>query len=590
MQRATAISFTALRARPVRWSGLLALTALLAACGGGGGGSSDAKTETSPMAQMAATLVSPTTQLDAVRLANQASFGPSEALVAEIRNKGRKSWVVEQLGLSESAYVLGGNGAIHQNTSTSEFCDLPAQAAVKANGTCWRDWYTERPLAWDFYRNAIGKKDQLRQRVALALSQIAVVSANTVTATYGLRNYQNKLLELSFSNYRDVLRAVALSPVMGDYLNGVNNDKAAPNENFARELLQLFSLGPCLLNADGELANNRCDPVYDNTQVRNYAYAMTGWTFPAGGATHWGCPTGWNCRYYGGDMVSRSAFHDTAQRTLLAGVTVPAGSSAESALDKVLDSLMAHQNIAPFISKQLIQHLVTSNPSAAYVNRVADAFRNGRFQVSGSATVGTGRKGDLSATVAAILLDAEAQRTTALAGDGRLREPAMLIPAVFRALNGVSDGQEIWWWGVMLQQPVFNAPSVFNFFPPDYPVPGTSVVGPAFGVFSANTGLTRLNFLTSVLWWSHTPDTTTPALPDGTNGQRINLTPFESDATQPDVLVDRLSAFLIGRQLPAAARAKVIEAVAAYNTSERTLRVKQAAYLVLASPQFQVLR
>ena len=175
------------------------------------------------------------------------------------------------------------------------------------------------------------------------------------------------------------------------------------------------------------------------------------------------------------------------------------------------------------------------------------------YQVGNGANVGTGRKGDLAATVAAILLDAEAQRGTPLAGDGRLREPAMLIPAVFRALNGVSDGQEIWWWGVMMQQPVFNAPSVFNFFPPDYPVPGTSVVGPAFGVFSANTGLTRLNYLTSVLWWSHTPDLTTPPLPDNTNGQRINLTPFESDAAQADVLVDRLSAFLIGKQLPTAA-------------------------------------
>lgn len=589
MHRATAPSSPAQRSR---WLGLLSLSALLAACGGGGGGGSSdgAKTGTSPTAEMAAALVLPTSQLDAVRLANQATFGPSETLVAEIRKKGRRSWVVEQLGLSESAYVLGGNGAIHQNTSAGEFCDLPAQAAAKANGTCWRDWYTERPLAWDFYRNAIGKKDQLRQRVALALSQIAVVSANTINATYGLRNYQNRLLELSFGNYRDVLRAVALSPVMGDYLNGVNNDKAAPNENFARELLQLFSLGPCQLTAEGELANNRCDPVYDNTQVRNYAYALTGWTYPAGGSTHWGCPTGWNCRYYGGDMVSRSAFHDTAQRTLLAGVTVPAGSTAESALDKVLDSLMAHQNIAPFISKQLIQHLVMSNPSAAYVNRVADAFRNGRYRISSSVTIGTGRKGDLSATVAAILMDIDAQRTAPQSSDGRLREPAMLIPAVFRALNGVSDGQEIWWWGVMLQQPVFNAPSVFNFFPPDYPVPGTAIVGPAFGVFSANTGLTRLNFLTSVLWWSHAPDTTTPPLPDNTNGQRINITTFEADAADPAVLVDRLSAFLIGQPLPAAGRTKVIEAVSAYNASERTLRVKQAAYLVLASPQFQVLR
>lgn len=299
---------------------------------------------------------SPTTQADAVRLANQGTFGATESLIQHIRQTGSLVWVAEQMATSRSlrgtirpqlaasdptpapsfglhkpmlfseliiptsTLTSGGTGAVHQFAQPSgDFCD-------GRGADCWRDWSSSTPLVWDFYRNAVSEPGQLRQRVGWALQQTLVVSNLEVFGTYGLRNYNNALLNQAFGNYRDVLRSVALSPVMGDYLNNVNNDKAAPNENFARELLQLFSLGTCELNANGTLKSGECVPTYDNEMVRNYAFALTGWTYPAGGASPWGCwPSGSNCQYYGGDMVPVASFHDSAARALLSGVNLPFG-------------------------------------------------------------------------------------------------------------------------------------------------------------------------------------------------------------------------------------------------------------------------
>lgn len=524
----------------------------------------------------------PTSQLDAVRLADQASFGPTETLIAEIRTKGAARWVHDQLGATKSQYTSGGTGAVHQYTGSGGFCDT-------RGSNCWRDWYSSIPLVWDFYRNATTRPDQLRQRVAFALQQILVVSNLEVDGTYGLRNYHNAFLDNAFGNYRDVLKKVALSPVMGDYLNNANNDKSAPNENFARELLQLFAIGTCELNADGTLKGGTCRPTYDNAKVREYAFALTGWTYPAGGATPWGCwPKGTNCRYYAGDMIPLALLHDTQARSLLSGVSLPSGHTSGQALEAVLDSLMQHPNMAPFISKQLIQHLVTSNPSPAYVQRVSAAFSSGRFQ-----TFGQGRPGDLAATVAAILLDSEARNSSPGNTHGKLREPVQMFTGVLRALNGQTDGDALaWWWGDMMRQHVFRPPSVFNFYPPDYPVPRTSLVGPAFGIHNANTGLQRLNYVNYLVFWNGSAPSS--GVPNAV-GTRVNLTAFEADAADPAKLVDRMAMLALGAPLAPSARQQVINAVAAYNTqTDRNNyiknRVKTAAYLVFASPQYHVIR
>lgn len=577
-----------------RWSHALVgalFVAVLAGCGGGGGGGSSAPPAAPPPPGGTPAPPPPapagTTQRDAVRLADQASFGPTEALVSEIRTQGPAAWIAAQMALSHSRYTSGGGSEVHQYTGSGDFCD-------SRGPSCWRDWQSTQPLLWDFYRNAIGQPDQLRQRVAYALQQILVVNNLDVAGTYGFRNYHNVLLRESFGNYRQVLKKVTLSPVMGDFLNNANNDRDAPNENYARELLQLFSIGTCELNADGTLRGGACTPTYGNDTVRAYAYALTGWTYPAGGATSYGCwPTGANCRYYAGandgDMVPVARYHDSAARTLLGGVTLAAGHTAPQALDAVLDSLMAHPNTAPFIGRQLIQHLVTSNPTPAYVGRVANAFSSGRYQ-----SFGSGQRGDLAATVAAVLLDAEARGEPASRSVGRLREPVLLFTGVLRGLNGATDGEALgWWWGEWLRQHVFRAPSVFNFYPPDYPVAGTQLVGPAFGIHNANTALARLNYLTYLLDWGGSPAADSEA--PNPVGTVVNLSAFSADAADAGALVDRLSNLALGRTLPSAARSEVVRATAWWTPATdpadwRAQRVRTAAFLIYGSPHYQVQR
>jgi hypothetical protein len=381
---------------------------------------------------------------------------------------------------------------------------------------------------------------------------------------------------------------------MGDFLNNANNDKAAPNENFARELLQLFSIGTCKLNADGTLESGNCLPTYNNEMVRNYAFALTGWTYPAGGKTSWGCwPQGTNCQYYGGDMTPLAARHDGSARTLLSGVSKAANTNAAEGLERVLDSLINHPNTAPFIGKQLIQFLVSSNPSPAYVQRVASAFASGSFASAGR-TFGAGQRGDLAATVAAVLLDAEARGdATPSATAGRLRDPAQHFSAVLRAFNGATDGDALsYWWGDTMRQHIFRAPSVFNFYAPDYPVPGTSLVGPAFGIHNANTALGRLNYLVYLFDWSGSGPAAN--IPNAV-GTRLKIDAFLGDAPDAAKLVDRLSNLALGAPLPSAQRASVIRAVEAFNSSSdagnwQVRRVNTAAYLIFGSPNYQIQR
>lgn len=565
-----------------------AALAALPACGGGGGSSDPAA---APPSAPSATLtplstVAAASLADASRLADQASFGATESLLQDIVAAGPAAWVASQMALDVSRYTRGGTDAIHKTTA-SDFC-----AANKLGPSCWRDYYSHEPLANDFLRNAIGNPDQLRQRMALALQQILVVSSLEVEGTYGLRQWHNLFLANAFGNYRQVLQKVALSPLMGDYLNNVNNNSTQPNENFARELMQLFSIGTCELNLDGSLKGGACQPTYGNTTVREYAFALTGWGYPSGGFSAWCSASDGSCRYYGGDMQPRPALHDAHTRQLLSGVTVPAGSTAPQALSLVLDSLMAHPNVAPFVSRQLIQRLVTSNPSPGYVQRVASVFNAGRFS-EGTQSFGSGTRGDLQAVAAAILLDPEARAATATAAGGRLREPVLYFTHVLRALGGRSDGQALtWWWGNDLGQHILRPASVFNFYPPDFPVPATGgLQGPEFGILGSSAGLARLNFINYLVYWGGSAPA--PGFTDAL-GTQVDLKPFEADADNPAALVDRMLRLAVGGRISASARTTLINAVSAWGpvhgAQYRSERVKAAAYLVFASPQYQVAR
>ncbi len=442
------------------------------------------------------------TQRDAVRLADQATFGGTEALLGADALARRRGLGAER---SSAAAVRATAAAtatrVHTDVQAVFFCDR----APYAGENCWRDWFSTTPLVWDFYRNATTQPDQLRQRVAFALQQIVVVSGLEVSGTYGHRNYQNMLLDNAFGNYRQVLKKVALSPVMGDFLNNANNDKAAPNENFARELLQLFSIGTCEFNADGSLRGGNCMPTYNNEMVRNYAFALTGWTYPAGGRATWGCcPQGTNCQYYGGDMTPLPARHDASARPLLSGVEQGRQHQRRRRL-----GARARQPDQPPQRRAL--HRQATDPVPGLEQPVAGLcaarrrgvcqrqLRQRRAQLRRRPARRPGRhRGRRAARRrSARRQHAVGQRRPAARPGAALHAPCC-APS-----TAATDGDALsWWWGDMMRQHIFRAPSVFNFYAPDYPVPGTSLVGPAFGIHNANTALGRLNFLVYLFDWN----------------------------------------------------------------------------------------
>ncbi len=330
---------------------------------------------------------------DAARLLDQAAFGPTDAAVAALQQQGVAAWIDDQLATPATAYApidyIDANSAVGCPTGSPS--------------TCGRDNYTPFPVQLQFYRHALTGPDQLRQRVALAYSQIFVISGIDIRPAYGVRNYQQMLLDNAFVNYRQLLERITLHPAMGDYLDMVNNNKPTStveaNENYAREVLQLFSIGLSKLNPDGTTvndANGVAMPSYDQTVVQGFARAFTGWTYaPLPNATSkWTNPVN-----YGADMVAFDAHHDTAAKTLLNGKTIPAGQTAAKDLSDALDAIVAHPNVGPFIGRQLIQALVTSNPTPAYVARIAAVFDDN----------GSGVRGDMKAVIRAILLDREAR-------------------------------------------------------------------------------------------------------------------------------------------------------------------------------------
>ncbi|MEC5398514.1 DUF1800 domain-containing protein [Uliginosibacterium sp. H1] len=579
---------------------LACLLLALAGCGGGGGSSGGGGTAGSgttgggtPAAQTPTPAPlpaneTPPTEADAVRFLTQATFGPTQTALNTVVGSGYRNWLAAQFQATGGGYSPNYSSAIH-TAGLANFCGSFPFPSAYLRDNCWQEYYSAEPLSREFYRNAVFGSDQLRQRVALALGQVFVVSNAEVEGTYGLREYQQTLHDNAFGNVREILRKVTLSPVMGTYLNMVNNERADPNENFARELMQLFSIGLCKLNADGTLLGGNCQSTYDNNGVRDVAFALTGWTYPAGGVSPWGS-NGWkNYTYLRGDMIPVPAQHDQTARTLPDGSTLAASRTPQQALDRVIDALFNHANAAPFLGRQLIQHLVTSNPSPAYVGRVSAAFASGTAH-----GFGNGQRGDMRAIIAAILLDPEA-RGDDKNGDnnyGRLREPAQFIAGMLRATNASTDGAGFyWWWGGQLGQIVFNANSVFNFYPPDFPLPGTTLVGPAFAIENANSTLARVNLGTTMLYWNGIAAGSMP----GASGTQADLANWQALADNATTLVERVERLLVTGGLPGDVRSGIATAVAAHTATNnpanwRRERVATAFYLVLASPEYQVQR
>jgi uncharacterized protein (DUF1800 family) len=425
-----------------------------------------------------------------------------------------------------------------------------------------------------FFTNALAGQDQLRQRVGFAFSEIMVISGNKISDPSASVLWQNMMQNDAFGNFSTLLNDVTLSPAMGNYLDMVNNNKADPssgikaNENYAREVLQLFTIGLNQLNPDGTLqldGSGNPIPTYTQDTIDNFARVFTGWTYPAKPGT---TAQFWDPEYYGGPMVPFDNHHDTDSKVLLNGATIPPGGTTQSDLTAALQNISSHPNVGPFISQQLIQHLVTSNPSPEYVGRVAAAFNDN----------GSGVRGDLKAVVTAILMDPEARRgddpTQAQPNDGHLKEPLLFMTSALRAMNATSDGSNLANYASNMKESPFFSPSVFNFFPPNFVIQGTTLLGPEFAIFNNSTTMARTNFVNDLVY-GQVSNTTT-----------VDISGYIPLAATPDELIDTIAAVMLHGQVSAGVRSTLDSTLSAI--SDNTGRTQAVFYLIGSSSQFQV--
>lgn len=529
---------------------------------------------------MCAALSGADRRADAVRLLRQASFGPTPAEVDRVVAMGPPAWIDEQLALPATRYpdypwVTNGR---------PQTCVDDRTQPVRADSFCNRDNYTLFPLQVRFFANALASPDQLRARVAFALSQIMVTSGVDMSRNYAMRHYQQTLYDRALGNFRDLLLAVTLSPVMGDYLDMANNNKSDavrgtdPNENYAREILQLFSVGTYLLDPDGTTqldAAGKARFTYDQATVKGFSRVFTGWTYPTVAGAQ---PRNNNPRNYLGDMRAVEANHETGTKPLLGGTLAPAGMTMLQDLEFAHRNIFQHPNVGPFIGKQLIQKLVTSEPSPAYVARVTAVFDNN----------GAGQRGDLGAVVRAILLDPEARGARKIdPAYGKLVEPVLYMTGIARAAAARSDGVYFRLQSQSLGQFVFYPASVFNYYPFDYVVPGTPLLGPEFGIQTSTTAINRANFANGLLFANGiAPDATVY----GATGTQLDLARYQALAADPAALVDLLDRDLLGGTLSAAMRSAVVTAVNAVAATDSLNRARNALYLMVTSPHYQVQR
>jgi uncharacterized protein (DUF1800 family) len=519
----------------------------------------------------------PVTTTDAARFLQQASYGPSyssDVAVLASDPQGFGPWLQNQLSqplVSHLAYLDAARAAQEQISSNQ--------------------------VMESFWRQAVRGPDQLRQRVALALSEIMVISdVNANVDPEGMARYLDVLESDAFGNFRQLLADVTLDPTMGVYLNMLGNDKGDPatgvnpNENYAREINQLFSIGLYKLNPDGTLlldANGLPIPTYNQDVIKGFAQVFTGWTFAGGDhtdpnnffyvANNWRQP-----------MEIWPEHHSPGAKLLLDGVVLPAGQTPQQDLQQALDLVFQHPNVGPFICRQLIQRLVTGNPSPAYVYRCGQAFANN------SQWGGQGVRGDMKAVVSAILLDYEARSTSFLGapGYGHLREPVVRLGGLLRAIHATppADGKWRIWnledAGYGLDENPLRAPTVFNFFEPTYVLPGAvaqaGLVSPEFKITNEETVFGAANYMSDVIRFGASYDPYT-IVPD--YASLVVLSNAD--------LLSYFNVVMTANQMSPQTQSILQAALADPNFSDPndpTVRVKNLVYLIMLSPDFAVQR
>ncbi len=482
------------------------------------------------------------------RFLEQGAFGPSPKDAAHVQQVGFQGWLNEQFTMPQVT-------------------DYSRLAGSSQGG-----------ILTAFLTNATMNADQLRQRVGFAYSQLFVTSISKLIFNGNVIPYQTMLINDAFKNYRQILSDVTLSGAMGYYLDMGNNAKANPgsgsvaNENYAREVLQLFSIGTKALNQDGTVMTDAIGnpiPSYSQFTVTEFARVFTGWTYAPG--QYWG-------QFYNATapMVPWPSMHDTGAKTLLNGAQVPAGLNPQADVDAALDNIFNHPNVGPFVGRNLIQHLVKSNPSPAYIQRVAAVFANN----------GQGVRGDMQAVITAILLDPEARANdnggNDQISDGHLTEPLLLIPAIYRAMGGTMADTNYFGFDLYnLNEDLYNSPSVFNYFSPFFHAPGTPLYGPEFQIDTPNNAVYRANML-----WQMVSGYQASIICYGP-GTCIDENPFLALAQTPATLVDALDLTFTHGTMPPAMKALVLAAATA-DTNGNYSRVQTAIYTIISSGYYSV--
>lgn len=556
-----------------------AAAAVLTACGGGGGagggdtgGSNPAATGTNPTPSTPA--AAPPSKRDAARFLSQASFGPRSAEEIEsVRSQGFEGWLRQQFDAPSQSHVA----YLEEERSRTDNNKVREEMSYEA---IWQQW--------------LFGEDPLRARMSWALLQIFVISnVAPDIRPHAMSSYMDMLNRNAFGNYRQLLEDVTLHPAMGYYLNMVESEKedpkkgTHPNENYAREVLQLFSIGLVKLEPDGSGqfdAQGKLAASYDEAVVKGFAQAFSGWSYSGSDNTvaknfH---------RYDANDealwqvpMKPWAMYHETAAKTLLDGRVLPANQSAERDLKDALDNIFNHPNVGPFIGRQLIQRLVTSNPSGAYVQRVAAAFNDN----------GAGVRGDLRAVLRAILLDPEARGDDAVtrARFGKQREPVLRFAHFLRALGAKSaNGRNAIHYldssDDSLGQSPLLAPSVFNFYVPSYrpagPLTTAGLAAPEFQITSETTVVGSLNFFAQLFRKG--------AYGGGDTRLTLDYAPLTALADNTGAaLIERLDLLFFDLQMSASTRARLttmLAAMPATSADKRLQRVRAALTLVALSP------
>ena len=494
----------------------------------------------------------------AARLLDQATFGTTTTDITKVQSIGADAWITQQFNTAYTPLP---------NITTP----LPAVCLAANTPTVCEES--------EWWQTALTGNDQLRQRVALALSEIFVISSNSVNATT-ITYYHNMLAQDAFTNFLTIMHDVSVSPGMGAYLNMLNSNKAPageiPNENYPRELMQLFTIGIDALNQDGSLqldSSGNPIPNYTETQVQAFARAYTGWTYATASG---GVPTSFpnNTANYFAPMVAVESAHDMTAKILLNGTTLPAGQTAELDLTDALTNIFNHTSMPAFICRQLIQHLVKSNPSPAYVSRIAAVFANN----------GSNVRGDMQAVIRAILEDTEARAGDTNTADdgGHLREPILWITNFLRAVGFTNTDANSSYYNLSNQSsPLGEAPyrsnSVFNFFPPNYVIPQSTINAPEFDLENSASAILRLSLANTMVF-------------NGISGFSVNLTatgPLGVVATASSAnLVDTLGVMFMHGQMPTDMRTQILNTITGLTPAQQ---VRVATYLVITSSQYKIM-